>query len=70
MDDYTILENLFRNEQDEIHFNLFKEANVIKLNNTDAINSNNFNNGINFNTSSIASKRINYKDAYILIKIE
>ena len=70
MDDYTILENLFRNEQDEIHFNLLTEANVIKLNNTDAINSNNFNNGINFNTSSIASKMINYKDAYILIKIE
>ena len=70
MDDYTILENLFRNEQDEIHFDLFKEANVIKFNNTDAINNNNFNNGINFNTSSIASKMINYKDSYILIKIE
>ena len=70
MDDYTILENLFRNEQDEIHFDLFKEANVIKFNNTDAINNNNFNNRINFNTSSIASKMINYKDSYILIKIE
>ena len=70
MSDYIILENLFRNEQDEIHFELFKEPNVIKLNNTDAINKNNFNNGINFNTSSIASKMINYKDAYILIKIE
>ena len=70
MSDYIILENLFRNVQDEIHFELFKESNVIKLNNTDAINNNDFNNGINFNTSSIASKMINYKDAYILIKIE
>ena len=68
MDDYTILENLFRNEQDEIHFDLFKEANVIKLNN-DNKNSN-YNNGIDFNTSSIASKMINYKDAYVLLKIE
>ena len=70
MNDYTILENSFRTENDEIHFELFKESNVIKLNNTDAINNNNFNNGINFNASSITSKRINYKDAYILIKIE
>ena len=33
MDDYTIFENLFRNKQDSIHFELFKESNVIKLNN-------------------------------------
>ena len=68
MDDYIILENLFRNEQDEINFDLFKEANVIKLNN-DNKNSN-YNNGIDFNTSSIASRMINYKDAYVLLKIE
>ena len=68
MDDYTILENLFRNEQYEIHFDLFKEANVIKLNN-DNKNSN-YNNGIDFNTFSIASKMINYEDAYVLLKIE
>ena len=30
MDDYIILENLFRNQNDEIHFELFKESNVIK----------------------------------------
>ena len=65
MNDYTILENLFKNEQDEIHFDLFKESNVIKIN-----NNNNFDNGISFNTQSIASKMINYKDAYVLLHIE
>ena len=69
MNDYTILENLFRNEQDEIHFDLFKESNVIKINNNNGDN-NNFDNGISFNTQSIASKMINYKDAYILLHIE
>ena len=68
MDDYIILENLFRNEQDDIHFDLFKESNAIKLNNDNK--NDNFNNGINFNTASIASKMINYKDAYVLLKIE
>ena len=33
MEDYTILENLFRYEQDEIHSDLSKESNIIKLNN-------------------------------------
>ena len=33
MNDYSIFENLFKNEQDEIHFALFKESNIIKLNN-------------------------------------
>ena len=69
MNDYTILENLFRNEQNEIHFNLFKESNVIKINNNNGDN-NNFDNGISFNTQSIASKMINYKDAYVLLHIE
>ena len=64
MNDYTILENLFKDEQDEIHFDLFKESNVIKINN------NNFENGISFNTQSIASKMINYKDACVLLHIE
>ena len=32
MNDYTILENLFKDEQDQIHFNLFKESNIIKIN--------------------------------------
>ena len=69
MNDYTILENLFKNELDEIHFDLFKELNVIKINNYNGDN-NNFDNGISFNTQSIASKMINYKDAYVLLRIE
>ena len=68
MNDYSILENLFKNEQDEIHFDLFKESNVIKINNNSGDN-NNFDNGISFNTQSIASKMINYKDAYVLLHI-
>ena len=69
MNDYTILENLFKNEQDEIHFDLFKESNIIKINNNSGDN-NNFDNGISFNTQSIASKMINYSDAYVLLHIE
>ena len=68
MNDYSILENLFKNEQDQIHFALFKESNIIKLNNNG--DNNNFDNGISFNTQSIASKMINYKDAYVLLHIE
>ena len=58
MNDYSILENLFKNEQDEIHFDLFKESNVININNSNRDN-NNFDNGISFNTASIASEMIN-----------
>ena len=68
MEDYSILENLFKNEQDEIHFELFKESNIIKLNNENK--NDDFDNGIHFNTASLASKMINYKDAYILLNIE
>ena len=69
MNDYTILENLFKDEYDTIHFDLFKESNVIKINNNNGDN-NNFDNGISFNTQSIASKMINYKDAYVLLHIQ
>ena len=69
MNNYTILENLFKDEQDEIHFDLFKESNVIKINNNNGDN-NNFDNGISFNTQSIASKMINYKDTYVLLRTE
>ena len=69
MNDYTILENLFKDEQDEVHFNLFKESNAIKINNNNGDN-NNFDNGISFNTQAIASKMVNYKDAYVLLHIE
>ena len=68
MKDYSILENLFKNERDEIHFDLFKESNVIKINNNNGHK--NFDNGISSNTASIASKMINYKDAYVLLHIE
>ena len=63
-----LLKNLLKNEQDEIHFALFKESNIIKLNNENKIDD--FDNGIHFNTASFASKMINYKDAYILLNIE
>ena len=68
MNDYSILENLFKNEQDKIYFQLFKESNVIKLNNENK--NDDFDNGIHFNTASLASKMINYKDSYILLQIE
>ena len=54
MNDYSILENLFKNEQDEIYFKLFKESNIIKLNNENK--NDDFDNGIHFNTASLASK--------------
>ena len=69
MNDYIILENLFKDEQDEIHFDLFGESNVIKINNNNGDN-NNFDNGISFNTQSISSKMINYSDSYVLLRIE
>ena len=68
MEDYTILENLFRNEQDEIHFDQFKQSNIIKLINENKTDD--FDNGIHFKKASLASKLINNKDAYILLQIE
>ena len=67
MDDFRILENLFEKHDDEIYFDLFKESNIIAHNNN---NQGNFNNEINFNTQSLASQVINYKDAYILLEIQ
>ena len=67
MDDYRILENLFEKYDDQIHFDLFKESNNVAHNNN---NQGNFSKGINFNTQSLASQIINYKDAYILLKIQ
>ena len=67
MDDFRILENSFEKHDDQIHFDLFKESNIIAhINN----NQGNFNKGINFNTQSLASRIINYKDAYILLEIQ
>ena len=63
MDDFRILENIFEIHNDRIHFDLFKESNIIAHNNN---NQGNFNKEINFNTRSLASRIINYEDAYIL----
>ena len=67
MDDFVILENLFQKHDDEIHFDLFKESNIISHNNN---NRGDFNKEINFNTQSLASQIINYRDAYILLEIQ
>ena len=67
MDDFRILENLFEKHDDQIHFDLFKESNIIAhIKN----NQGNFNKSINFKTQSLASQLINYKDAYILLEIQ
>ena len=67
MNDLRILENLFEKHDDEIHFELFKRSNIVSINNE---NNNDYNKEIVFNTRSLASRLINYKDAYILLKIE
>ena len=68
MNDYKTITKLFENDQDEIGFRLFKESNIIKLNNK---NNNKYNkNEIEFNTQSLASKIINYSNAYIEVEIE
>ena len=67
MDDFRILQSLFEKHDDEIHFDLFKESNIIALNNN---NQGNFDKEIKFNTQSLASQIINYKDAYILLEIQ
>ena len=68
MNDYQTITKLFENDQDEIGFRLFKESNIIKLNNN---NNNNYDsNKIEFNTRSLASKMINYSNAYIEVEIE
>ena len=67
MDDFRILENLFEKHDDEIHFDLFKESNIIAHNNN---NQGNYTKEITFNTQSLASQIINYKDAYILLEIQ
>ena len=67
MDDFRILENLFEKHNDQIHFDLFKESNIIAHNNN---NRQNFTREINFNTQSLANQITNYKDAYILLEIQ
>ena len=67
MNYFRILENLFEKHNDEIYFDLFKESNIIAHNNN---NQGDFNKEINFNTQSLASQLMNYKDAYILLEIQ
>ena len=67
MDDFRILENSFEKHDDQVHFDLFKESNIVAHNNN---NQGNYNKEINFNTQSLASQIINYKDAYILLEIQ
>ena len=67
MNDLRILDDLFEKHNDEIHFELFKKSNIISINNE---NNSDCNKEIIFNTRSLASLLINYKDAYILLKIE
>ena len=67
MNDLRILDNLFKKHDDEIHFELFKRSNIVSINNE---NNGDYNKEIIFNTRSLASLLINYKDAYILLKIE
>ena len=66
MNDLRILENLLE-KHDEIHFELFKRSNIVSINNE---NQGDYNKEIIFNTRSLASLLINYKDAYILLKIK
>ena len=67
MNDLRILDDLFEKHNDEIHFELFKRSNIVCINNK---NQGDYNKEIIFNTRSLASLLINYKDAYILLKIE
>ena len=67
MNDLRILNDLFENNDDVIYFKLFKRSNIVWINNE---NQGDYNNEIIFNTRSLASLLINYKDAYILLKIE
>ena len=64
MNDLRILDDLFEKHNDEIHFELFKRSNIVWINNE---NQGDYNKEIIFNTRSLL---INYKDAYILLKIE
>ena len=67
MNDLRILDDLFEKDNDEIHFELFKRSNIVWINNE---NQGDYNKEIIFDTKSLAYLLINYKDAYILLKIE
>ena len=67
MNDLRILDDLFKKHNDKIHFELFKRSNIVSINNE---NKGDYAREIVFNIRSLASLLINYKDAYILLKIE
>ena len=67
MNDLRIFDDLFEKHNDEIHFELFKRSNIVSINNE---NQGDYNKEIVFNTRSLALLLIDYKDAYILLKIE
>ena len=67
MNNLKILDDIFEKHNDEIHFQLFKRSNMVSINNE---NQGDYNKEIVFNTRSLAFLLINYKDAYILLKIE
>ena len=67
MNDLRILDDLFEKHNDEIPFELFKNSNIVWINNE---NQGDFNKEIVFNTRSLASLLTNYEDAYVLLKLE
>ena len=67
MNDLRFIDDLFEKHNDEIHFELFKRSNIVWINNE---NQGDYNKETVFDTRSLASLLINYKDAYILLKIE
>ena len=67
MNDLRTLDDLFEKHNDEIHFELFKRSNIVWINNE---NQGDYTKEIAFNTRLLASLLINYKDTYILLKIE
>ena len=67
MNDLRIFDDLFEKHNDEIHFELFKRSNIVSINNE---NNGDYDKEIVFNTRLLASLLTNYKNAYILLKIE
>ena len=67
MNVYLMLNDLFKNDQDSIGFQLFKKSNIIKSNDN---NNGNYNNKqIEFNTLNISNKMINYSNSYIELEL-
>ena len=68
MEESSQIIQLLNNENTKFKNISYKSADRIELNN---INNNSFsNNRINFNTKSIASQLVLYKDAYILLEVK